>query len=109
MLGRRAVSRLALTGELIQNGTTVFPRHGVEDLISQLTGFGIKKKFQDEVERYRRFKRMVLGIDKLEQQISKETNDIDFRTYAKYLLQEGSVVEKRELLSQLKSYLKLKK
>ncbi len=35
-------SRLALTGELIQNGTIVFPRHGTEDLISQLTGFGIE-------------------------------------------------------------------
>ncbi len=35
-------SRLALTGELIQNGTIVFPRHGAEDLITQLTGFGIE-------------------------------------------------------------------
>jgi len=35
-------SRLALTGELIQNGTILFPRHGAEELVSQLTGFGIE-------------------------------------------------------------------
>ena len=70
--------------------------------------FGIKKKFEDEVERYKRFKRMVLGIDKLEQKITKEVSDIDFKTYARYLLQEGTVTEKRELLSNFKSWLKLK-
>ncbi len=88
-----------------------------EELIQQLiklldkmdmNEFGIKKKFQDEVERYKRFKRMVLGIDKLEQKISKEVGDVDFKTYAKYLLQEGTVIEKRELLSNFKSWLKLK-
>jgi len=35
-------SRLALTSQLIQNGTIVFPRHGAEELIPQLTGFGIE-------------------------------------------------------------------
>jgi len=29
-------------------------------------------------------------------------DDVDIRTYAKYLLKEGSVVEKRELLANLK-------
>jgi hypothetical protein len=88
-----------------------------EELIQQLiklldkmdvNEFGIKKKFQDEVERYKRFKRMVLGIDKLEQKITKEVSDIDFKMYARYLLQEGTMIEKRELLSNFKSWLKLK-
>jgi len=33
---------------------------------------------------------------------------IDLKTYAKYLLKEGSVIEKRELLSCLKSKLVIK-
>ncbi len=35
-------SRLALTSQLIQSGTIVFPRQGTEELISQLVGFGIE-------------------------------------------------------------------
>ncbi len=35
-------SRLALTSHLIENGTIVFPRQGAEELIAQLTGFGIE-------------------------------------------------------------------
>ena len=33
-------SRLALTSRLIQNGTILFPREGIEELYAQLTGFG---------------------------------------------------------------------
>lgn len=35
-------SRLALTSYLIQNGTILFPRQGAEELITQLTGFGVE-------------------------------------------------------------------
>ena len=35
-------SRLALTSHLIQNGTILFPKQGAEDLITQLTGFGVE-------------------------------------------------------------------
>lgn len=35
-------SRLALTSHLIQNGTILFPRHGAEELVTQLTGFGVE-------------------------------------------------------------------
>ncbi len=88
-----------------------------EDLIAQLVKLmdqidmnevGIKKKFEEEIERYKKFKRMMFGIDKIEEKIRKETEDIDFKTYAKYLLKEGTIVEKRELLTNLKSWLKLK-
>lgn len=50
----------------------------------------------------------MFGTDKIEEKIRKETDDIDFKTYAKYLLKEGSITEKRELLTNLKSWLKLK-
>jgi len=40
-----------------------------------------------------------LGINKPE----KKELDINIRTYAKYLLKEGSITEKRELLGNLKA------
>lgn len=36
-------SRLAVASHLIQNGTILFPRKGAEELITQLTGFGIER------------------------------------------------------------------
>jgi len=88
-----------------------------EELISQLikvldkvdmNELGLKKRFQDEIERYKKFRRIMFGIDNVEEKISKEIKEIDFRTYAKYVLKEGSIIEKREILSNLKSWLKLK-
>ena len=35
-------SRLAMTSHYVQNGTILFPKQGAEDLITQLTGFGIE-------------------------------------------------------------------
>ena len=35
-------SRLAMTSHYIQTGVIQFPRYGAEDLITQLTGFGIE-------------------------------------------------------------------
>jgi site-specific DNA recombinase len=88
-----------------------------EELISQLVRLmdkvsmnelGIKKKFEEEVDRYKKFKRMMFGIDKIEAAINQEAEDIDFKTYAKYILKEGSIFEKRELLTNMKSWMKLK-
>ena len=88
-----------------------------EDLIIQLVKMmdridinelGVKKKFEEEIERYKHFKRAMFGIDKVEEKIKKESEEIDFKTYAKYLLKEGSITEKRELLTNLNSWLKLK-
>lgn len=36
-------SRLSITTPYIQTGKVLFPRHGAEDLISQITNFGIEK------------------------------------------------------------------
>lgn len=35
--------KIALTGYLIQNGQILFPKHGCEELIQQLVGFGVEK------------------------------------------------------------------
>jgi len=53
------------------------------------------------VMRYNRFQRNVLKRPGNE----KSESDIDLRVYAKYILKEGSMVEKRELLSCLRSRL----
>lgn len=59
---------------------------------------GIKQKLKEEVERFKKFQRVLLG--KTTQVI---VEDVDIRNYAKYLLREGKDVEKRELLGCLKS------
>ncbi len=80
-----------------------------EELIAQLLAIidemdiseiGMQKKFEDEMERYRKFANDVLGEGS-----KAATKEIDLKTYAKYLLKKGSTVEKRELLSCFKSKL----
>jgi hypothetical protein len=59
---------------------------------------GIREKIKAEVERFKKFQQSVLGT-----KAKVQVGDIDIRNYAKYLLREGMPVEKRELLSCLKS------
>ena len=61
----------------------------------------IKHKFDKEVGRFRKFQRSVLGANPER----VETDDVDIKNYVKYLLAEGSITEKRELLACLKSRL----
>ena len=78
-----------------------------EDLIEQFVGLmdkidlneiGIKEKIKIEVERVKKFQRIIIrSKEKI------EVNDIDIRNYAKYVLQEASGLEKRELLGCLNS------
>ena len=79
-----------------------------EDLIEQLvkimdkldiSEIGMRHKFDEEVVRLNKFQKSILGM----QGIKVAVKDIDLRTYAKYLLREGSTVEKRELLACVKS------
>jgi len=79
-----------------------------EDLIKELlkildkvniNELGMRQKLEDEIARFNIFQRSVLGAtEKL--QTNKET---DIRNYAKYILKEGAVTEKRELLANLRS------
>lgn len=79
-----------------------------EELINQLiqiinkidvNEIGMRHKFEEEVKRYNRFRKNVLGVAE-ELCIEKQA---DIRTYAKYVLREGSNEEKRELLGLLKN------
>jgi DNA invertase Pin-like site-specific DNA recombinase len=83
-----------------------------EELIKQLIDLmdkidideiGIKEKIKAEVERFKKFQRIALGnTEKI------EVGEIDIRNYAKYILKEGTEIEKRELLSCLKSRISIK-
>lgn len=64
----------------------------------------MRHKFEEEIKRLQKFQRGVLSI-KANPKIEKKIN---VRTYAKYLLKEGSIVEKRELLFCMKSKLVIK-
>ena len=84
-----------------------------EDLIKQLVEIidqidvnelGIKNKFQDEVKRYNVFQSRVLKIEG-----KQENKNIDVKSYIKYLLREGSMSEKREILSCIKSKIVIRK
>ncbi len=71
--------------------------------VIDLDEIGMKAKIEEEITRYNRFRTGVLGMK------TKDRNTaIDVRNYAKYLLKEGTITEKRELLSRLTSRLMLK-
>lgn len=60
---------------------------------------GMRQKLEDEIARFNIFQSSVLGsTDKV-----SNRKDMDIRNYAKYILKEGTVTEKRELLSNLRS------
>ena len=69
-----------------------------------LDELGIKEKLRAEIERHNRFQSL-LGSGGY--QINQEKIDLDIKNYVKYLLKEGTVFEKREMLSCLKSKLVL--
>lgn len=79
-----------------------------EDLINELlkildkvnlNELGMRQRLEDEIARFNIFQRSVLGAkDKVEAR-----SDTDIRNYAKYILKEGTVNEKRELLANLRS------
>jgi DNA invertase Pin-like site-specific DNA recombinase len=83
-----------------------------EELVEQLAGLmdqidldsiGMKEKIKIEIERHKKFQSGLLGI----QETKVKVADVDIRNYAKYVLRDGSMIEKRELLLCLRSKVKL--
>lgn len=79
-----------------------------EDLITELlkildkvniNELGMRQKLEDEIARFNIFQRSVLGSKEKIQ----NNKDTDIRNYAKYILKEGTTIEKRELLANLRS------
>ncbi len=68
-----------------------------------LDQLGMKHKLQEEVARYEKFTTGVLG-----QTSQQKMPKVEIKMYAKYILQQGKMEEKRELLSCLRSKLILK-
>ncbi len=97
---RSPVSFLRLAGGYIREEELIGQLIGIIDQLD-VNELGMKYKFEEEVKRYNKFQRNVLGMSAA----GNSAKDVDLKTYAKYLLKEGSVIEKRELLSCMKSRL----
>lgn len=85
-----------------------------DELIEQLLGVldqldlnktGIQMKFEEELRRHNKFLRSVLGT----QRPAGSHPEVDLRTYAKYILKEGTNEEKRELIGCFKSRITMTK
>lgn len=83
-----------------------------EDLVAQLQDLmddleiqtvPMKEKITAEVQRFKKFEQMLLGT-----KTPISVKDIDIRNYAKFILIEGSMDEKREFLRCLKTDILLK-
>ena len=69
-------------------------------LINQvdINELGMRMKLEEEVKRFAKFQR-ALGM----KESKLKSEEVNIREYAKYLLKEGSITEKRELLANMKT------
>lgn len=105
----RLYNYYACTGGKDRNCKNPYIRE--ESVIIQLCGLvdqldidelGARHLIDKEIARYNKLRRTVLGSKERD-----ESDTMDVKRYAKYLLEEGSAEEKRELLSHLKGKLVL--
>lgn len=75
------------------------------DLIDQinLDEIGVKEKIKTEVEKFKKFQKLLSGKSQ-----SVKIDDVDIRNYAKFVLLEGSILEKRELLGNFRGKITLR-
>jgi len=81
--------------EMIEQLTQVIDKLDINDL-------GLKHQFNEEIERYYKFSKGLLGLKDAD---FNKQKSIDMKNYAKYVLREGSIIEKREVLGCLESKL----
>ncbi|HRH23136.1 MAG TPA: recombinase family protein [Candidatus Magasanikbacteria bacterium] len=67
-----------------------------------LDRLGIKQKLESEIDRYSQFRYAVLGLE--EEELEKKKN-VDMKKYAKYILENGALDEKRKLMQAIKNKL----
>jgi len=84
--------------ELINELLKILDKINIDEL-------GMRIKLEDEIRRFNKLQKIV--NNKPENKLLKE-NNVNIRQYAKYLLKEGSVSDKRELLANLRSKLNYK-
>ena len=84
-----------------------------EDLIEQLASLmdnidldeiGIKERIKADIEKIKKLQTGVFGTKPPKTKVA----DVDIRNYAKYILRDGAMLEKRELLSCLRSKILMK-
>ncbi len=87
-----------------------------ENLIGQLAAFidqinlnelSVRHKLEAEIERHQKFQRSVMGMPE-PKNVDAKAKDVNLRNYIKYLLKEGSLNEKRELMGCFKSKLTMR-
>ncbi len=88
--------------ELISEDDLLTAIFNLIDTIS-IEKLGMREKLQKELKRYQKFRTGVLGVA----EDNTEKLEIGMKNYAKYILKEGNISEKRELLTTLKSRLVL--
>jgi len=71
--------------------------------VIEIDRLGARRIIDKEISRFNRMQSKVLGVKEWE-----KPRDVDIKRYAKYLLEEGSVDEKRQLLEQLRGKIVLK-
>lgn len=85
-----------------------------DDLVDQLSklmnqldfnNIGVMHKFEEELKRLNKFQKKVLGL----RNSSADFKDIDPKTYARYILEEGTMEERRELMGFFRSKIKVTK
>lgn len=84
--------------ELIEELLKIIDKVNINEL-------GMRQKLEDEIRRFNKLQKIVNGKSGKE---LVEENEVNIRQYAKYLLKEGSVSDKRELLANLRSRLNYK-
>lgn len=84
--------------ELIEELLKIMDKVNINEL-------GMRMKLEDEIRRFNKLQKIVNGKSGNE---LVEENEVNIRQYAKYLLKEGSVSDKRELLANLRSRLNYK-
>ncbi len=67
--------------------------------VLDINEFGMRQKLEEEIARFNIFRISVLG----DTAVSKNNSETDIKNYAKYILQNGSRVDIRELLGNLRS------
>jgi len=65
----------------------------------------VQHKFSEELKRHNKFQRAILGMSNS----TTAHQDVDLKTYAKYILRDGTNEEKRELIGCFKSRIKITK
>lgn len=73
--------------------------------VVNINELGMRQKLEDEIRRFNKLQKIVNGKSGND---LVEENEVSIRQYAKYLLKEGSVSDKRELLANLRSRLNYK-